>query len=157
MGIRHVGETAAIQLSTYFNTIEAIIDANEKDLEKAANIGKTTADSIKLYLNRTDNREIINKLKAKGLKFYVTIDDILPISGEFAGKSIVVSGTFSNPDKRKEIEDLIIKHGAKNTSSVTKKTSFIVGGENIGPNKLLLANSLNIDIITEQEFFNRIT
>jgi DNA ligase (NAD+) len=156
LGIRHVGETAAIQLATYFKTIDAIIDADEKDLEKAANIGKTTADSIKLYLNRTDNRGIINRLKAKGLKFYLTEDDILPISGVFAGKSIVVSGSFSTPNRRKEIEDLIIKQGGKNASNVTKKTSFIVGGENIGPNKLSLAKSLNIEIITEQEFFKRI-
>jgi DNA ligase (NAD+) len=109
-----------------------------------------------LYLNRIENREIIIRLKEKGIRFQITEDDVQISSGLFAGKSIVVSGTFSSPDKRKEIEDLIIKHGGKNTSSVTKKTAFIVGGENIGHNKLLQAKSLNIEIITEQEFFKRI-
>jgi DNA ligase (NAD+) len=84
------------------------------------------------------------------------IEQPLLLSESLLGKSIVVSGSFGTPQRRKELEALVVQHGAKLSGSVTSKTNFVVAGENMGPEKRLKAENMGIKILTEAEFLQLI-
>ncbi len=154
LGIRFVGETGAKKLANYFKNIENLRNATIDDLLKVGDVGDVTALSVVNFFSDPKNIKIVEHLKTKGLQFELKEDASANKSNKFAGKSIVVSGTFSSPQRRKEIEQTIELNGGKNASSVSSKTSYIVAGENMGPEKRKKAEDLNVSIISETDFFN---
>lgn len=150
IGIRYVGETSAKKLALHFKTMDALMHASFEELISVEDIGEKIAESILLFFKDDDNIKTIEALSNSGLQFSLSAS-ALPISEQFKGLSFVVSGAFSSPQARKEIEELIQKHGGKLLSSVSNKLSFVVAGENMGPAKLEKAMQLGIPIISEEE------
>ena len=101
------------------------------------------------------NRELIQKLREAGVQLEMEELDMSDYSDKLAGKSIVISGVFAH-HSRDEYKVLIEKNGGKNVGSISKKTSFILAGENMGPSKLEKAEKLGIPIMSEEEFLKLI-
>ncbi len=157
IGIRFVGDTVAKKLARHFKTIGKLEDATYEELLLVDEIGERIARSVIDFFADERNREIISRLKAAGLTFEINEDLATQnISNKLAGNSFVVSGSFekfSRDDLKKAIE----QHGGKNVSSVSSKTNYIVAGADMGPSKLEKAKTLNINIITEDEFIQMIS
>jgi DNA ligase (NAD+) len=152
IGIRNIGEVAAKKLAYAFRDIDSLMNKTIEELSNVNEVGEIMANSLTQYFADNDNREIVTRLKSAGLKMAVEGNENLPLSQILAGKSIIISGTFGSPARRKELENLVELHGGKNTDSISKSTAFIVAGENMGPSKLEKANKLGIKIIDESEF-----
>lgn len=150
LGIRHVGETTAKTLVSHFQTLEALQTASREALLEVADIGEVVADSLYNYFRNERNLLLIQHLKEAGLQFAAQADTQTRISDCLAGLSIVISGTFSC--SRDAIKQTILAHGGKNTGSVSKKTSYLLAGENPGPEKISKAESLGIPILNESDF-----
>ena len=151
IGIRYVGETVARKLAFHFKDIDAIISATNEELQEAENIGEKVAGSIFAYFRKPENLLTIENLKLAGLNMKIEKQPELA-SSTLVGKNIVVTGSFGSPKRRKELEELVIMNSAKLSGSVTSKTSFVVAGENMGPEKRQKALSLGIPVISEGEF-----
>jgi DNA ligase (NAD+) len=151
LGIRYVGETVARKLALHFKTIDSIISAGKDELQSAENIGEKVAASIFNFFRKPGNLQLIEKLKSAGLRMVAENQPEL-LSSHLSGKSIVVSGSFGSPKRRKELEELVSMHGAKLAGGVTSKTDFVVAGENMGPEKRQKASKLGIPVITEDDF-----
>ena len=152
LGIRHVGETVAKTLAASFRDIDSLMAATHEELTAINEIGPKIASGIIAYFSDKENIELINRLKNKGLIFCQAKTEAT-LSDKLAGKTIVISGTFSR-HSRDEYKELIEKHGGKNGSSVSGNTSFILAGENMGQSKLEKAEKLGILLINENEFLN---
>lgn len=150
IGIRFVGETVAKKLARHFGSIDALMDADFESLIGVDEIGEKIAYSILNFFKVEQNRKMIGDLKAAGLQFSMNEPDKQNQSDKLLGKTFVVSGVFKDYS-RDEIKALIEAHGGKNVSSISRKTSFVVAGENMGPAKLEKAKSLEIPIIDESE------
>lgn len=155
LGIRFVGETVAKKLAYAFKSIEALQKADYEDLIQVEEIGDKIAQSVRQYFSDPKNLEIINRLKAAGVQLSLNDDKSKRKGNELEGKSIVISGTFKY-HSREEYKDLIEEHGGKNVGSVSSKTSFILAGENMGPEKLKKAQNLGIELIDENKFLSMI-
>ncbi len=155
IGIRYVGETVARKLALHFRNIDAIIAANSEELQAAENIGEKVASSIYSFFRKPANLEMLVKLKEAGLNMIADKQPEL-LSSNLAGKSIVVSGSFGSPKRRKELEELVVNHGAKLAGSVTSKTDYVVAGENMGPEKRQKALNIGIPVISEEEFLEKL-
>ncbi len=151
IGIRYVGETVARKLALHFRNIDAIIAASNEELQLAENIGEKVASSIYSFFRKPENLLLIDKLKAAGLNMVADKQPDL-LSTNLSGKSIVVSGSFGSSKRRKELEEMVVMHGAKLSGGVTSKTDFVVAGENMGPEKRQKALKLGIPVISEAEF-----
>jgi len=151
IGIRYVGETVARKLALHFKNIDTIITATNEELQMAENIGEKVAESIYDFFRKPENLQLIERLKAAGLNMVSEKQPELD-STNLVGKSIVVSGSFGSPKRRKELEEMVVMNGAKLAGSVTSKTNFVVAGENMGPEKRQKAVSLGIPVISEVEF-----
>jgi DNA ligase (NAD+) len=155
IGIRHVGETTAKKIAKKVKSIHALKLLNKEQLLEIDEVGETIADSILNYFNNPAQQLILNKLINAGLQFELSNEQLQNTSNKLQGKSIVISGVF-NKHSRDEYKALIEQHGGKNVGSISSKTSLILAGENMGPEKLKKAQSLKITIITEDEFLNMI-
>lgn len=155
LGIRFVGETVAKKLANAFTSIETLSGASLEDLIKVDEIGDKIAGSIRLFFSSEKNTALINRLKDAGLQLQKNLDNLAAYTNKLAGKSIVISGVFSH-HSRDEYKSLIEQHGGKNTGSLSKKTSFILAGDNMGPSKLEKATGLGVPIISEEEFLKMI-
>ncbi|MEI8205206.1 MAG: helix-hairpin-helix domain-containing protein, partial [Bacteroidota bacterium] len=153
LGIRFVGETVAKKLASHFRNIDALQLATLDELISVEEIGEKIAQSVIKYFENPLQIKLIERLKAAGLQF-VMIDDFQQVSSILEGKSIVVSGTFSQ--SRDNIKQLIQQHGGRNVSSISAKTDFLLAGDNMGPEKLKKAEKLNVPIISEEEFLRMI-
>lgn len=151
LGIRHVGATVAKRLVRAFGNIDAIMNASVSDLMAVDEIGERIAASVNGFFATPHNREIVEKLRAAGLKFEIEEEVLQGRTDILAGKSIVISGVFAH-HSRDEYKDMIERNGGKSVGSVSKATSFILAGDNMGPAKLEKANKLNIRLVTEDEF-----
>ncbi|MBQ4442797.1 MAG: NAD-dependent DNA ligase LigA [Bacteroidales bacterium] len=149
LGIRFVGEVTAKKLARYFKTIDTIANASKEELMEVEDVGERVAESIIDFFNNTENLSVVMRLRNAGLQFEAG-ETHQPTSDKLAGKSIIVSGVFTIP--RDEMKRLIEQHGGKNVSSISKKTSFVLAGEKMGPDKRKKAESLGIPIISEDEF-----
>ena len=156
IGIRYVGETVARKLALHFKNIDAIAGAGIVELQEAENIGEKVASSVFNFFHKPENILFINKLLAAGLNMVAEKQADL-LSAKLSGKSIVVSGSFGSPKHRKELEELVVNHGAKLSGGVTAKTDFVVAGENMGPEKRQKALKLGIPVITEDEFLQKLS
>lgn len=151
LGIRFVGETVAKKVAKAFRSIEALASVNLDDLIHVDEIGEKIAGSIIQYFANEKNRILVERLRQSGLKLEADEEDLSGYSDKLKGMSIVISGVFAR-HSRDEYKALIEKHGGKNVGSISKKTSFILAGDNMGPSKLEKAQQLNIPIKDENEF-----
>ena len=151
LGIRMVGETTAKKIARRFPSIDQLQWATAEQLTAIEDVGEQIANNIIAYFNTLSNLEIINRLREAGVQMESTEEEQAPLSNKLEGKSIVVSGVFSQ-HSRDEYKVMIEANGGKNVGSVSKKTSFILAGENMGPEKRKKAESLGVGIITEEQF-----
>ena len=151
IGIRFVGETVAKKLAKHFKNIEAIMNASFEELIAADEIGDKIAESIIQYFTVDQNLKLIEDLKNIGLQFSLSETQLQNTSDKLAGLTFVVSGVFSL-FSRDELKELIEQNGGKVSGSISKKTSYIVAGENMGPSKLEKATELGVTIIDEHTF-----
>ncbi len=151
LGIRFVGETTAKTLAKAFRSIDALSSASLDELMRVDEIGARIAESIIRYFADERNREQIERLRAAGIQMQMEELDMSEYTDKLAGKSIVISGVFSH-HSRDEYKEMIEKNGGKNVGSISKKTSFILAGENMGPAKLEKAEKLGIPIVNEDDF-----
>lgn len=147
LAIRNVGKTTAKSLMKHFANLDELMQASVEDLEKIDDIGNVTARCIVDFFNDEDNINVIGKLRDCGLNFAAYKEE--GATDKLAGLTIVVTGTLPTLG-RKEVADLIEKHGGKCTGSVSKKTDLLVAGEAAG-SKLTKAQELGIKIIDEAE------
>jgi len=151
LGIRFVGETVAKKLAKHYKSIFNLMIASTDDLIEVDEIGERIAESVVEFSNDLGNIELVNRLKIYGLQLEVSEDENSNVSALLEGKTLVVSGVFeimSRNDLKKNIES----HGGKVGSSISKKTSYVVAGKNMGPSKLEKAEKLGIAIISEEEY-----
>ena len=135
LGIRFVGETTAKTLAKAFRTIDALKEATLEDLVQVDEIGARIAQSVMQYFADEKNLQVIERLREAGVQMQMEELDMSDFTDKLAGKSIVISGVFTH-HSRDEYKNLIEKNGGKNVGSISKKTSFILAGENMGPSKL---------------------
>ena len=155
LSIRMVGETTAKKIARRFPSIDQLQWANVEQLTAIEDVGEQIAKNIIAYFNDLSNLEIINRLREAGVQMESQEEEQAPQSDILQGKSIVVSGVFSH-HSRDEYKAMIEAHGGKNVGSVSKKTSFILAGENMGPEKRKKAENLGVDILTEEQFLELI-
>lgn len=153
LGIRYVGATVAKRLARAFGNIDAIMAASLADLMAVDEIGERIATSVNRFFSNPLNVEIVEKLREVGLKFEIEESVLKNRTDILAGKSIVISGVFVH-HSRDEYKEMIEQNGGKNVGSVSKATSFILAGDNMGPAKLEKANKLNISLVSEEEFLS---
>ena len=153
LGIRFVGETVAKKLAKHFKSIDKLMTADLETLISVDEIGDRIAESITEFSNDLGNVQLINRLKLHGIQLEVSAESLENQTDKLAEKIIVVSGVFHKMS-RNELKKAIEDNGGKVSSSISKKTSFIVAGDNMGPSKLEKAESLGVAIISEQEFID---
>ena len=154
LGIRFVGATVAKRLARAFGNIDALMAATLEKLLEVDEIGVRIAASVRDFFSNEDNRRLVEKLKSVGLKFEVEQEENGIVNTELLkGQSVVVSGVFSL-HSRDEYKAMIENNGGKNVGSVSKSTSFILAGDNMGPSKLEKAQKLGVRIVTEEEFLD---
>lgn len=151
LGIRFVGETVAKKLAKHFKSIDNLMMATFEELINVDEIGDRIAQSIIDFSNNLSNIQLINRLKLVGLQLSVSQKEQENQSNKLENKIFVVSGVF-HQFSREELKKAIEDHGGKVSSSISKKTDFIIAGENMGPSKLEKAQELSIKIISEEQF-----
>lgn len=151
LGIRFVGVTVAKRLAYAFHNIDALMSASFEELTAVEEIGERIAQSLLDYFSNEANKMLVERLKVIGLKFELDAEKLHDRTDKLKGKSIVISGVF-NKHSRDEYKAMIEKNGGKNVGSVSKATSFILAGENMGPAKLEKAQKLNIPLMNENDF-----
>ncbi|WP_337965169.1 NAD-dependent DNA ligase LigA [uncultured Flavobacterium sp.] len=155
LGIRFVGETVAKKLAKHYKNIDALSKASLMDLILVDEIGERIAKSVIEFFENEENKTIIERLKNHGVQFEI-VEKINPNATEkFIGKTFVVSGVFAQ-FSRDELKKTIEDNGGKVGSSISAKTDFVVAGDNMGPAKLEKASKLNIPILSEQDFINKL-
>lgn len=151
LGIRFVGETSAKALARYFKSMDALMNASVQQLCQVDGIGDVMAASVIGYFCEEGNRQIVERLRSYGLQFSLSDEQLHSHGTALEGKSIVISGVFQH-HSRDEYKKMIEANGGKNVGSISKNTSFILAGDNMGPAKLEKAQKLGIQIMTEDEF-----
>ena len=146
----------AKKLAKYVRDIDTLMSMSVEQLTAIDDIGPRIAESIVEYFAIQSNRDIIERLRAAGVQMSMPQEDESDRTDRLAGKSIVISGTFTH-HSRDEYKALIEKHGGKNVGSISKKTDYVLAGENMGPAKLEKATSLGVKIIDENEFLQMIS
>lgn len=151
LGIRFVGATVAKRLARAFGNIDALMSATLEQLTAVEEIGERIAASVITYFANDAHRMLVARLKEAGVKFELGEETLQARTTILQGKSIVISGVFSR-HSRDEYKEMVESNGGKNVGSVSKSTSFILAGENMGPSKLEKANKLGVRIVSEDEF-----
>ena len=147
LGIRHVGAHIADMLALRYGTIDRIMEASLEDLQRTNEVGEVVAESIRDFFETEENRALIERLKAQGVNMQ---EDVVVGPRPFEGKTFVVTGTLQRYG-REEIQDRIKQLGGHAAGSVSKKTDYVVAGDNAG-SKLEKANTLGVRVLTEDEF-----
>ena len=151
IGIRHVGETTAKKIAKKVKSLETLIHASKEELLEIEEVGEIIAISIADFFSNQKNKEIILRLKKAGLNFELSKEQQQATSDKLKDLTFVISGVFAK-HSRDEYKEMIELNGGKNSGSISKKTSFVLAGDNMGPEKLKKAESLGIKIINEDEF-----
>jgi len=149
LGIRHVGEVASETLASAFGSVEALYDATVEEIEKLDDFGHVMAESVCSFFKKDSTKYIISRLQSAGV---VTSAEIKELSNEFEGLTFVLTGTLENMT-RDEAADMIKARGGKVSSSVSKKTDYVLAGEAAG-SKLTKAQSLGVKIIDKEQFLS---
>ncbi len=151
LGIRYVGETVAKKLAKHYKSIEALSKATLEDLETVDEIGIRIAESVVDFFSTEANLEMVSRLILYGLQLQLSEEALSNQTTKVEGLRFVVSGVFETVS-RDELKALIDSNGGKVVSSISAKTSYVVAGANMGPSKRSKAESLNVPIISEQQF-----
>jgi DNA ligase (NAD+) len=154
LGIRHVGSVNAQLLTEKFPTVEQLAQARQSDIEGIYGIGAEIAQSVYQWFHIAANQTLIERLQAAGLQFVGEVTEVADKNQNFAGKSFVITGTLPTL-KRDEAKALIQKNGGKVTESVSKKTDYLVVGEDAG-SKLEKAQSLGITQLSEAQLLQMV-
>jgi DNA ligase (NAD+) len=147
-GIRHIGERAASILAQHFGTLERVAAASADEMANVHEIGRTMAESVASFFGLEETRLLLHKLREAGVE--AAGDDSAPVSDHFAGKTFVFTGALT-VRTREDAEALVRRLGGRAAGSVSKQTSYVVAGPGAG-SKLEKAQSLNIPVLTEEEF-----
>ena len=148
LGIRHIGTKAARTLAKKYKTMDSLMNASLESLAMTDDIGEISANSIYEFFRQDQTIDLINRLKEANVNMEALETE--DIDNRFEGKTFVLTGTLEK-FTRKEASDLIEKHGGKTSGSVSKKTDYVLAGEDAG-SKLTKAQSLGVEIITEEQF-----
>ncbi|WP_298367255.1 NAD-dependent DNA ligase LigA [uncultured Lutibacter sp.] len=151
LGIRYVGETVAKKLAKHFKSMDNLMNASFEDLIAVDEIGDRIAKSVIDFASNLINIQIIDRLKSYGVQFEVSEESLEGKSEKLQGKIFVVSGVFTIFN-RNELKKSIEDNGGKVGSSISKKTNFVIAGDNMGPSKFQKAESLQIPIISESDY-----
>lgn len=155
LGIRYVGVTVAKTLAKAIPSIEKLAHSSVEDLIEVDEIGGKIAESIVEYFSLEHHKTLIANLKSHGLQLETIEIEKEGSSKILEGMSIVISGSFSKYS-RDELKELIELNGGKNVGSISKKTSFLLAGEKIGPSKLAKVEKLGIELKSEDQFLQMI-
>ncbi len=155
LGIRHVGDTIAKKLTTYFRTIQAMSEATVEEIAAVPDVGGRIAMSVFDYLHNSAHQAELAKLNAAGLQFSIIEKERVLAGDNLSNKTFLISGVFANYS-REELSQLIESHGGKMVSSISAKLSYLIAGDKMGPSKLVKAEKLQIPIISEDEIINMI-
>ena len=148
LGIRHVGAKGAKSLANSYKNLDNLMNASLEELAMQNDVGEITAKSIYEFFRQPQTIDLINKLKEAGVNTKVI--EVEGADNRFEGKTFVLTGSLEKYT-RKQAEDLIEKFGGKTSGSVSKKTSYVLAGEDAG-SKLTKAQSLGVEIISETQF-----
>lgn len=151
IGIRFVGETTAKLIARHFQSMDALRNATVEQLMEVDGVGQVIAESVVKYFQDPKNAAIVDRLANYGVQMQLSEEQLSGQTDKLAGKSIVISGVFLH-HSRDEYKAIIEQNGGKNVGSISKKTSFILAGDNMGPAKLEKAQSLGVPIVSEDEF-----
>ena len=155
LGIRFVGETIAKKLALAFKNIKALENATLEELVAVDEIGERIAQSVVRYFADATNLEMVNRLRSFGLQMSLSEEKLQAHGDALVGLTFVISGTFSQ-HSRDEYKTMIEMNGGKNVGSVSAKTSYILAGENMGPEKLKKAEKLGVKLLDEVSFLKMI-
>lgn len=151
LSIPNVGETTAKRLALAVKSMDNMLAMSEEELTAVQDIGPVIAKCIYEYLRDPVNIDNINRLTAAGVQMSLSEEKLAPKGTALEGKTIVISGTFEH-HSRDEYKDIIEREGGKNAGSISKKTSFVLAGENMGPAKREKCEKLGIPMISESDF-----
>jgi len=153
LGILHVGATLARKLAQKYHTLDKIAAASVEDLENTEDVGAIVAQAVHDFFRLPHNKKLIEALATQGLNFGEHDERTAPASQELAGETWVITGTLSRP--RDEFAELIRRHGGTVSGSVSKKTSYVLAGEEAG-SKLEKAKSLGVPVVDEAALQGRL-
>lgn len=148
LGIRYVGEVGAKKLARYFKDIDTLMAADETELAQVEDVGEVTAHAVREWFATEEHRAIIERLRETGLQLS---GEWMQASGPFEGMTFVVSGVFEQ-FSREGIKSDIEQHGGRVSGSISGKTTYLVAGEKMGPEKRKKAESLGVRILSETEY-----
>jgi DNA ligase (NAD+) len=150
LGIRYVGETVARRLARHFTSIDRLRRADFDELVAADEVGERIAESIIQFFNDPMSRQLLDKLQSAGLQFSL-VPEQTESGNKLEGLTFVISGSLEK-HSRDEMKRLIEANGGKNAGSISSRTDYLLGGEGIGPSKLKKVETLDIPVISEDEF-----
>lgn len=153
LSIPYVGETTAKKIARAAGNIDRLMNMTKEELEGIDDVGPRIAESVIDYFAAPINREIIERLRKAGVQMEMPHESAEGCTNLLKGKSFVISGVFTH-HSRDQYKAMIEKNGGKNVASISKKTDFVLAGENMGPAKLEKARTLGIPIIDEDRFLN---
>jgi DNA ligase (NAD+) len=151
IGIRHVGETSAKKIARKVHNIDNLLALNKEELLHIDEVGEIIADSIISHFSNPINKEILLRLRKAGLQFALSDEQMVKTGDKLKGLTFVISGVFTKYS-RDQLKEMIEMNGGKNSGSISGKTSYVLAGENMGPEKLKKAENLGVKIINEDEF-----
>lgn len=152
VGIRFVGDTVAKKLARHFGSMDALMAASPEVLMQAPEVGAKIAGSIVDFFAQAKNVSVLQRLRESGVQMEMKAEDMpVRVSEKLKGLTIVISGTFTH-HSREEYKTIIEQNGGKVGSGVTRKTSYLLSGEDSGPSKLEKANELKVPVIGENDF-----
>lgn len=156
LSIPYVGETTAKKVAKAAGSMERLMSMSTAELEAVEDVGPRIAATISAFFADEQNLQMVQRLADAGVTMALPEDaNAEPLSDTLAGKTIVISGVFSH-HSRDEYKELIERHGGKNAGSISKKTDFVLAGENMGPAKLEKASKLGVPVISEDDFLKMI-
>ncbi len=155
LGIRMIGETVAKKLARKFGNIQLLMEASKEQIGGIYEIGDKIAEQLILFFSDPENRNIVQRLEQSGLQMQVLNDPDEERSEKLAGKTFLVSGTFSM--SRDALKKMIESNGGRNVGSISKSLDYLIAGDKMGPEKLKKAQELNITMISEADFFKLLT
>lgn len=154
LGIRMVGETTAKKIARRFTSVDSLQWATAEQLTAIEDVGEQIAQNIMAYFMDEANLSVLMRLKEAGVQLAAAeTEQADEQTQSLAGKTIVISGTFARYS-RDAYKDMIEAHGGRNAGSVSRNTSFILAGENMGPEKRKKAESLGVPLVSEDEFLH---
>ncbi len=151
LSIPNVGETTAKRLALAVKNMENLLAMSEEELTAIQDVGPVIAKCIYDYLRDPVSVDNISRLTAAGVQMSLSEEKLAPKGNALEGKTIVISGVFTH-HSRDEYKEIIEREGGKNSGSISKKTSFVLAGENMGPSKREKCEKLGIPLVSEEDF-----